>query len=56
MGKKTDFAVYTTNHNAAFTMSYTCHCGQQVIGYGDDSQGLFTGTCGKGHSTTVMAS
>lgn len=56
MAKKVGFAVYKTNKNAQYTMAYTCDCGQPVIGYSDDSHGMFVGTCGNGHTTTVLAS
>ncbi|MEV4376968.1 hypothetical protein [Streptosporangium sp. NPDC049644] len=59
MGKKTDFAVYATNRDAQYTMAYNCQvsgCGQPVVGYSDDAFGLFVGTCGNGHRSTVMAS
>ncbi|MEV4383411.1 hypothetical protein [Streptosporangium sp. NPDC049644] len=57
MGKKTDFAVYRTNRDAQYTMAYNCgDCGQPVVGYSDDAYGLFVGTCGNGHRSTVMAS
>ncbi|WP_185844591.1 hypothetical protein [Nonomuraea sp. WAC 01424] len=50
------FAVYKTNHDAGYAMSYTCDCDEPVIGYGDDEDGMFTGTCRNGHTTTVLAS
>lgn len=50
------FAVYKTNPNAQYAMSYTCGCGEPVIGYSDDMKGLFFGVCGNGHESTVMAS
>jgi hypothetical protein len=59
MPTKTDFAVYRTNPKATFTMAYICAasgCGKPSVGYGDDSHGLFVGTCGNGHRSTVMAS
>lgn len=57
MGEKTKFAVYkNTGSGAAYAMAYICHCEEPAIGYGDDMKGLFTGTCGNGHESTVMAS
>ncbi|WP_153262169.1 hypothetical protein [Nonomuraea phyllanthi] len=54
---KTKFAVYKNNTtSAAYAMAYVCGCGEPVIGYGDDMKGLFVGTCGNGHESTVMAS
>lgn len=53
--EQTDFAVYK-NTGAKQVMAYSCSCGLLVVGFGDDMKGLFVGTCGAGHTTTVTAS
>ncbi|MEV0236115.1 hypothetical protein [Nonomuraea sp. NPDC050786] len=53
---KARFAVYKTNSSPAYTMAFTCDCGEPGIAYSDDMKGLFVGSCGKGHEVSVMAS
>jgi hypothetical protein len=52
---KTTFAVYE-NTGSAYVMAYICTCGKVAVAFGDDSHGLFLGTCPEGHTATVMAS
>ncbi|MFF5261404.1 hypothetical protein ACFY4C_20875 [Actinomadura viridis] len=55
--EKTDFAVYETNKNAKYTMSYTCTCcGKPSQATGDDMKGLFVGRCENGTDATIFAS